>query len=141
MARLAAALLLLAAAIGASGQLVIEDAKRQVGSPRACERAPPFPQRAPPIAPPPPWPQIDLSDFVVHEQLQLSVRNDGRDAAPSLLLCDRNLARAAYFEVGSRCRAAIAGWRLRFPPPAPPLLPPVLPALHQPRRAANPGRR
>lgn len=72
MARLAAALLVLAlASIGASAQLVIEDAKRQ----------------------------IDISGFVVHEQLQLSLRNDGPAAAPSLLLCDPHLARAAYLEV------------------------------------------
>lgn len=57
---------------------------------------------------PPPL-QIDVSGFVVHEQLQLSVRNDGPDAAPSLLLCDRNLARAAYLEVRGPIPGCAAG--------------------------------
>jgi oligosaccharyltransferase complex subunit alpha (ribophorin I) len=72
MARLAAALLVLAlASIGASAQLVIEDAQRQ----------------------------IDISGFVAHEQLQLGLRNDGPAAAASLLLCGPHLARAAYLEI------------------------------------------
>lgn len=142
MARLAALLVLAAACIGASGQLVIEDAKRQVRSPGPCERHRLFaggPRRSPR---PPPRPQIDISDFVVHEQLQLSVRNDGRDAAPSLLLCDRNLARAAYLEVGKRMPAAIAGLRLprrgwrREPPPAAGAL--LAPPLPQRRCACQP---
>lgn len=73
---------------------------------------------------PPPL-QIDVSGFVVHEQLQLSVRNDGPDAAPSLLLCDRNLARAAYLEVRGPIPGCAAGTgsarsmqrRRRLPPP------------------------
>lgn len=117
MARLAAALLVLAlASIGASAQLVIEDAKRQVGAAISAARArrtnaggalrPGAPR--PSDRPPTPL-QIDISGFVVHEQLQLSLRNDGPAAVPSLLLCDPHLARAAYLEVRDPMPGRAAG--------------------------------
>ena len=47
----------------------------------------------------PPLLQIDISAYVVRTQTQLTVRNDGKAEAASLLLCDPHAQHLAYLEV------------------------------------------
>lgn len=101
-------------------------------------------QLSPPLPIPPlphRRPQVDLTGFVVRVATQLTVRNDGKQEAASLLLCESQLGHLAFLEVwgggvgawgigsgvAGGCRhAAAAAATVRRPahtPPHPPLFP------------------
>ena len=130
-ARAACLLLLAAICAGVQGQLVIQEASRNVGSlgrlgtgPSGVASRRSRPRR-------PPRPQIDISGHVVRTKLQLTVRNDGGSPAASVLLCDPQGDRLAFLEVragvgvrsplgdGRQGRRAGRSCRLPLPPPPP----------------------